>query len=115
MATLPDFVKFLADGYGEPLDYKIERSPMDSGLSKSRPGRSKAIRTRKGTLTIGSPANKDLFEDWLLENGRGTWYFDYVDPLTGRTKKCRFINTTWDFQWRFNTYWEVPCELESIG
>lgn len=115
MANLPDYVKFLGDGYTEPLDYNVRRSEMDSGLGKQRPGRSKPVRTRKGTLTIGSPQNRVDFEKWLKDNGGGTRYFDFKDPLTGVTKKCRFVNKIWDFQWRYNTWWEVPCELESIG
>ena len=48
MATLPNYVQFLAADYNESLDYRVRRSEMENGLSKQRPSRTKPLRVRKG-------------------------------------------------------------------
>lgn len=114
MATLPNYVQFLATDYSESLDYRIRRSEMENGLSKQRPGRTKPLRVRKGKLLINTKANKVLFENWLKTIGNGTGWFTYVDPING-TKQCRFINSNWNFSQLGSVVWVVDCEMESIG
>ena len=113
METLPVGIKFLSNGYGEGLDLNIKTSEMDSGLKKMRPGRSKPIRIRKGSLLIGSSQNKLLFEAFILRVK--TQYFNYEDPIHGGIKKCRFINEKWEFSLEGNTVWRAQCEMESVG
>lgn len=130
MAVLPEYAKFLAEGYGEELDYQVRRSEMDRGVAKQRPGISKALRTRKGYLKIHTRQNKLAFEDWLktINNGTGWFdytdpektidpdYFNYVEPPPGHNVvKARFINTVWNFELRSGFFWVAQCEMESIG
>lgn len=88
---------------------------MDAGIAKQRAGRTKPIRTRKGTLLIDTLDNKTAFEAWLKIIGNGVGWFDYTDPLTGGTKQCRFINENWEFKRMGNKVWVATCEMESIG
>lgn len=116
MAVLPDYAKFLAEGYGEDLNWQVRRSDMDRGIGKQRPGISKPLRVRKGTLLIHTKANKMAFEEWLGTIGGGTGWFDYTDPAQGNTEvQARFINTIWNFELRGGVVWVAPCEMESIG
>lgn len=112
LETLPAGICFLASGYGEDLDFNIKSSEMDSGLKKMRPGRSKPLRVRKGTLLIRTVSNKKIFEAFI---GRvKTSYFNYHDPIQGSIKKCRFINEQWSFTLESGK-WRAQCEMESIG
>lgn len=130
MAALPDYAKFLAEGYGEDLNWQVRRSEMDRGVAKQRPGISKPLRVRKGTLLIHTKANKMAFEQWLDTIGGGTGWFDYTDPqkvidpdyfeyseppANHALVRARFINTVWNFELRNNTVWVASCEMESIG
>lgn len=112
METLPKGICFLAAGYSEDLDFNMNSSGMDSGIKKMRPGRSKPLRVRKGSLLIGSADNKKTFEAFI---GRvKTNQFNYIDPVQGGTKKCRFVNEVWSFT-RESGKWRAQCEMESIG
>lgn len=115
METLPNYVRVLRDGYTENVDWNVKQSEMESGLMKQRPGRRIAIRARQCSLVITGHANKKLFETWLNNIGGGTQYFNYLDPIDGLTKKCRFVNTAWPFELQGIDTWFVSCEIEGIG
>lgn len=114
METLPSYVKILRENYTDGVDWNVRQSAMDNGLRKQRPGRSKVLRVRSAKLFVNGKDNKRSFENWLDNLGGGTEFFNYNDPINGLCK-CRFVNTSWEFELTGLDAWVADCEMESVG
>lgn len=113
MAQLPAYVCFLQDGYQESVSYDVRQVAMDNGLKKQRPGRSVALRTRKGAFRLRNRNELLQFQQWLKTIGNGTGSFDFFDPVQQQPLRGRFVNTEWLFS-RDGKAWIVDVELETI-
>lgn len=115
MATFPDYACLLLAGFTEQADYGVLRSEMDNGIAKQRPRRSIPIVTRDATISVGSLADKRLFDQWTrVELSGGAGWFDWTDPLDGVTKQARIVSG--QYQWSSpGRVWRATCQIETVG
>jgi hypothetical protein len=115
VADFPSYAKVLLEGFSEKADYGGLRSEMDSGIAKQRPRFTTPIRKRSATLLVNSAVDRTLFESWMRsEINYGFGWFNWRDPVDGKTKQARFVNG--DLNWSSpGIVWKASCEIETIG
>lgn len=94
MASLPSYVKVLANGYEEQRGKgALVRSSMESGPAKQRRVQSRSIVTRPVTLMIESRENYLAWIEWVKTTLiAGSDWFTWTDPVDGTTKQGRVVN-----------------------
>ena len=92
MATFPNYVKLLANGYQEQRESALLRTEMESGPPKQARIKSRVMVTRPVEIMVNSKADYQAFVTWFSTAiNEGSDWFDFTDPVTRTVKQGRFV------------------------
>ena len=90
MATFPDYVCVLFDGYSESFDPSVLRTEMERGPPKQRVENSQVLMKVSATLAFQSDADVESFYLWYKNDIKRILPFEMTHPRTGETITARF-------------------------
>ena len=109
MATWPDEVKIMREGYGEKPPQRVIRSETDVGPGKIRRRSTNAVRPVTLNLSL-TPVDFETFDAFYLAND--ALAFDFPDPRSGTNVRARFTSEP-DYKFT-QTRWSVSVSLEIL-
>lgn len=115
IATFPNYMQVLFDGYSESMLPNLIRTEMESGPLKQRSTQCRVIKQVKIKYNVCSTETYKEFLAWYRnEIGNGSGAFYWTDPLDETIKRARIIGG--GLQSRPVNYlgsaWEIDLNLE---
>ena len=92
MATLPDYVRVITEGYGEGFDPSIRRTEMERGVPKQSIVNSNVLMKLNVTFLFTSAEDLLDFDDWYFDTIQRIGWFDMRHPRTRQIITARFEN-----------------------
>lgn len=92
MATLPDYVRVISEGYGESFDPAIRRTEMERGVPKQSLVNSNVLMKLQLTLLFMSADDIAEFDAWYFDTINRIGWFDMRHPRTRQIITARFEN-----------------------
>lgn len=115
MASFPDYLKPLVDGFAEEPEPMVLRTDMESGPAKQATSASLAVVTRP-MMYAADLAGYQAFKSWLKTIHYGADWFLWTDPIDGLAKQARIVGgkyrATPD---KSKFYWRISLSLETWG
>jgi hypothetical protein len=116
MATLPNYVKVLFDGYTQTRESGILRTEFENGPPRQARFKSRVMITRQAKLYIDTNARFQSFETWFANDIKGgSLFFTMTDPATEVSIEARFVGGTYSARPLSSSMnkWEISCQIES--